>query len=279
MVIRTLSGIVLFPVLLIIVIQGGLLLKIGTICVSLIGMYEFYRAIFKKIIPINYLGFITAIVYLSIIDTPYFGMADIIFGSFILISLIFMVINHKSMSIFDVALTFFGICYIPVMFSSIYLITEIPFGYYTVWLPFICAWVCDTGAYFVGKTFGKHKLTPELSPKKTIEGAIGGIVFSSIACVIYAFFIITKDDEIINVFGTKTSVIYAFLIIGIVGAIFAQFGDLTASAIKRRYNIKDYGNLIPGHGGILDRFDSVIFTSGICYVILKVIEIFGGYSG
>ncbi|WP_250278624.1 phosphatidate cytidylyltransferase [[Clostridium] colinum] len=274
MLVRIISSVVLFPILFALVYYGGLPLKIGTIFVSIIGMYEFYKAICKKIIPIHYLGFIFALIYLLILDTPFFQISDLISGTFLLLSLIFMVFNYKKISIFDVSLTFFGFCYIPLMFSTVYLIRELDYGNYTVWLPFICAWACDTGAYFVGITMGKHKLTPGLSPKKTIEGAIGGVLFSALFCGIYGFFIANKNVEIEHIFNNNYTLIISFVLLGIIGAIFAQFGDLTASATKRRFNIKDYGKIIPGHGGILDRFDSVIFTAGICYIVLKIIEIY-----
>lgn len=274
MFVRILSGVLLFPILFFLVFKGGIFLKLGTIFVSLVGMYEFYRAICKKIMPIHYLGFIIATIYLLLLDTPFFAISDLIFGSFLLLTLICMVINYKKVSIYDVALTFFGVCYIPLMFSTVYLIREFDYGGITVWIPFICAWACDTGAYFTGVAIGKHKLTPELSPKKTIEGAIGGVLSSVIFCGIYGFIIYNDNLEIGHLFDSKISTIVSFSIIGFIGSIFAQFGDLTASSIKRRFNIKDYGNLIPGHGGILDRFDSIIFTAGISYIILKIIEIY-----
>ena len=274
MLVRIISSLVLFPVLFLLVYLGGIPLKIGTIFVSIIGIYEFYKAICKKILPIHYLGFIVTIVYILVLDTPLFQISNLIFGSFLLISLIFMVFTYKKTSILDISLTFFGVCYITLMFSTVYLIREIDYGKYTVWLPFICAWACDTGAYFTGISMGKHKLTPSLSPKKTIEGSIGGIVFSAVFCGLYGVFMSTREVKMDHIFSNGTVAIISFVLLGIIGAIFAQFGDLSASAIKRRFNIKDYGNLIPGHGGILDRFDSVIFTSGICYIILEIIEIY-----
>ena len=205
MFVRILSGVLLFPILFILVFKGGIYLKIGTLFVSLVGMYEFYKAIYKKIIPIHYLGFIFAVVYLAILDTKFFNISDLIFGAFLLFSLIIMVINHKNISIYDVALTIFAIFYIPLMFSTVYLIKGFTYGQYTVWIPFICAWACDTGAYFVGVAFGKHKLTPELSPKKTIEGAIGGVLFSVIFCGLYGF-LISKLN-----FGQEFSAISNFI--------------------------------------------------------------------
>lgn len=274
MFVRILSGVLLFPILFFLVFKGGILLKLGTIFVSLVGMYEFYKAICKKIMPIHYLGFILATVYLLVLDTPLFDISDLIFGTFLLLSLVFMVINHKKVSIYDVALTFFGVCYIALMFSTVYLIRSFKHGKITVWIPFICAWACDTGAYFTGVAIGKHKLTPELSPKKTIEGAVGGVLFSVILCGIYGFIISKFNPYIGHLFKNKMAIVFLFSIIGFIGSIFAQFGDLTASSIKRRFDIKDYGKLIPGHGGILDRFDSIIFTAGATYIILKIIEIY-----
>ena len=124
-------------------------------------------------------------------------------------------------------------------------------------LVFISSWVCDTCAYFTGKTFGRHKLAPVLSPKKSIEGSVGGVLGSALVGVLYGY-----------LFGFMPG--YMALLCGIAGAI-SQFGDLFASAIKREHGIKDYGNLIPGHGGIMDRFDSVIITAPIIYILAEVL--------
>ena len=126
---------------------------------------------------------------------------------------------------------------------------------------FVCSWVNDTCAYCVGVTMGKHKMTPKLSPKKSVEGLIGGIAGSAIFGALYGIFFNKNVYELDN-----AAVIFA--IIGALGAVMAVIGDLTASAIKRNNDIKDYGKLIPGHGGILDRFDSIIFTAPIIYYCL-----------
>ena len=128
-----------------------------------------------------------------------------------------------------------------------------------MWLVFICAWGCDTCAYCVGMMIGKHKMAPVLSPKKSVEGGIGGIVGAALIGALYAL--------AINRWSNAGASILEFAIIGAVGGAISQIGDLAASAIKRNYNIKDYGKLIPGHGGILDRFDSVIFTAPIIYYL------------
>ena len=141
---------------------------------------------------------------------------------------------------------FFGVFYVAVMLSYIYQTRILPGGVFQVWLVFICAWGCDTCAYCVGMLIGKHKMAPKLSPKKSVEGGIGGIAGAALIAVLYAL--------AINHWGTA-------------GGAISQIGDLAASAIKRNHDIKDYGKLIPGHGGILDRFDSIIFTAPIIFYL------------
>ena len=152
---------------------------------------------------------------------------------------------------------FFGVIYVAVMLSFIYLTRSLPDGKFLVWLIFLCSWGCDTCAYCVGMLIGKHKMAPVLSPKKSIEGAVGGVVGAALLGVIYAAATQGKMAE--------------YALICAVGALISMVGDLAASAIKRNQNIKDYGKLIPGHGGILDRFDSVIITAPVIYYLAKTI--------
>jgi len=128
-----------------------------------------------------------------------------------------------------------------------------------IWLVFLAAFGTDIMAYFVGMAIGRHKLCPKLSPKKSKEGAVGGVLGSVLFCGIFAYFVIPD-------------MIAECMIISVVGSIVAQFGDLSASAFKRQMGIKDYGNLIPGHGGILDRFDSVYFTAPMIYYCILFVN-------
>ena len=152
---------------------------------------------------------------------------------------------------------YFGLIYVAVMLSYIYLTRNLPDGKFIVWLIFLCSWGCDTCAYAVGMLIGKHKMAPVLSPKKSVEGGIGGVVGAMLLGLIYAA----------ATGGPKLA--YAIICGG--GALISMVGDLAASAIKRNQGIKDYGKLIPGHGGILDRFDSVIFTAPGIYFLAKII--------
>lgn len=149
----------------------------------------------------------------------------------------------------------FSFVYVAVMLSFMVLTREGYKGKMTFWLIYLSSWGADTAAYFVGRFCGKHKMAPVLSPKKTVEGAVGGVVGAGIFGLLFS---LVFDHGASNL---------EFFVICAAGAVISIFGDLTASAIKRDKGIKDYGNLIPGHGGILDRFDSAIFTAPVIYFL------------
>ena len=137
-------------------------------------------------------------------------------------------------------------------------------GKYYILVAFLISMIADSGAYFVGRALGKHKLAPVVSPKKTVEGAIGGVVTNIIGMVIYTL--------ILNRFFGFTQVNYFFAAVyGVIGAFGSMLGDLTLSVVKRQVGIKDYGNLIPGHGGILDRFDSTMICAPIAEILILLI--------
>ncbi|MBC6003720.1 MAG: phosphatidate cytidylyltransferase [Paeniclostridium sordellii] len=256
MVVRIIAALALIPLLLF-VIYGGLPLYIAEAIIGIIGLDEFYKAFKSKSIqPISILGYLFAI-YLSIknifkLQTEYtYIFVFILF----LIGIVYILSNKKN--IIDFSITFIGIFYIPIFLDYIVLtINNFRLGGIYVWLIFIISFMTDTFAYFSGYLFGKHKLIPSISPKKTIEGSIGGILGSTICCVIFGY--IFKLD------------ITHMILVGSIGSIVAQFGDLFASAIKRYVGIKDYGKLIPGHGGILDRFDSVILVAPFVYYAIYI---------
>lgn len=157
---------------------------------------------------------------------------------------------------------FTGVFYVTVAFTSIVFLRDI--GKYFYLLVFVGAWVSDTFAYLCGRLFGKHKLIPEVSPKKTVEGAIGGVVFAGLAFVLYAL-------VIKNFFDVSVAPNYLVMMIaGMIIAVISQIGDLIASVIKRRFGIKDYGWIFPGHGGVLDRFDSVLLTAPVLWILSQI---------
>lgn len=163
----------------------------------------------------------------------------------------------------------FAFIYCPAMMSCMYLIRSLEYGIYLVWMIFVCSWACDIFAYLVGVKFGKHHFAPKLSPKKSVEGAIGGVAGSCAVGAIYGFLVLAPQT------GSSTAGWIVIVIAGL-GSLLSMVGDLAASAIKRNHDIKDYGKLLPGHGGIMDRFDSVIFTAPVVYMLsLAFLKIMG----
>lgn len=154
----------------------------------------------------------------------------------------------------------FSFLYAPFMLSFVYMTRMCPQGIYMVWMILISSWGCDTCAYVVGKLIGRKKIFPVLSPKKSLEGCIGGVLGAALIGGLYGYFFVEQKFP-----DQRVTWIIAFICA--VGAVMSQMGDLAASAIKRNHNIKDYGKLIPGHGGIMDRFDSMTVTAPMIYFL------------
>ena len=170
--------------------------------------------------------------------------------------------KQKILGFGDVAAVFISVTYVTVSFTSMALTRYMTNGVYIFALVFVAAWMCDIFAYFIGRFFGKHKLAPHLSPKKTIEGSIGGIVFAVLGCMLYGF-IVSK------VAGLNARYLVLALL-GFVLSIISQIGDLWASLIKREHGIKDYSKMMPGHGGVMDRFDSILAISTVLMAVCMV---------
>lgn len=257
---RLLSGIVLVIIALITVITGQDLLFGVLLVISLIGMSELYKVVdvHKKLL--GFTGYLAGIAYYVGLR---FGSKEqivpLIIGFLVLLMAVYVFSFPKYIAQ-QVMFVFFGLFYVAMMLSYVYQTRMLPQGAFLVWLIFLCSWGSDTCAYCVGMLMGKHKMAPKLSPKKSVEGGIGGILGAALLGAVYGL--------AINRFasGADANVLHYAIICGI-GSMISQVGDLAASAIKRNHDIKDYGKLIPGHGGILDRFDSVIFTAPIIYYL------------
>lgn len=257
---RLISGIVLVIIALATIISGSWILFFTLLAVSLIGMRELYKVMKvsdENVTVLELVGYLGAVLYYIAMKADFgnYGTMAIII-SMILILFVY-VFGYPKYHAEQVMAAFFGVVYVAVMLSFIYLTRSLPDGKFLVWLIFLCSWGCDTCAYCVGMLIGKHKMAPVLSPKKSIEGAVGGVAGAALLGVIYAAATQGKMAE--------------YALICAVGALISMVGDLAASAIKRNQNIKDYGKLIPGHGGILDRFDSVIITAPVIYYLAKMI--------
>lgn len=260
---RLLSGIVLVIIALATILCGGPVLFTTLLCVSLIGMQELYKATgvkkedFDLLEIVSYVG--VAIYYFVMWQLP--GTFHMLALILCLLFLMFVyVFTYPKYQADQIMAAMFGIIYVGVMLSYVFQTRILSGGKFLVWLIFLCSWGCDTCAYCVGVLFGKHKMAPVLSPKKSVEGAVGGVAGAALLGALYAWAISGYVGD-----ASHTPLIYA--IICAIGALVSMVGDLAASAIKRQQNIKDYGTLIPGHGGILDRFDSVIFTAPIIYFL------------
>lgn len=163
----------------------------------------------------------------------------------------------------QVAASFFAFMYAPVMLSFVYLTRMSYQGIYIVWMILISSWGCDTCAYAVGMLIGKKKIFPVLSPKKSLEGCIGGVLGAALLGALYGYFVVEAAFP-------NQSVVWIVAFICAVSAVISQVGDLAASGIKRNHEVKDYGKLIPGHGGIMDRFDSMIVTAPMIYFLTSM---------
>lgn len=255
---RLLSGILLVIIAFVTIFSGGYVLFGTLLLISLIGMRELYIAMHVHEKSPGFLegvGYLSAILYYAaaFMDFERYGMMAVLAG-LILIMFVY-VFCYPRYDAGQVMAAFFGLVYVAVLLSFVMLTRGLPDGKYLVWLIFICSWGCDTCAYCVGMLIGKNKMAPVLSPKKSVEGAAGGVAGAALLGVLYASLIKGAVTE------------YAFICAA--GALISMVGDLAASAIKRNQGIKDYGTLIPGHGGILDRFDSVIFTAPVIYFLAK----------
>lgn len=269
---RLASGVVLLAIAIGSMGYGGGLLA-GILCVvSLVAFRELTKALkcagptgkgqnFTMPIGLEWVGMAGIVCYYLLLhfageDT--FLLMGIV-GTFLAMMFLY-VITFPRYHASQVVAAVFSYLYAPVLLSFVYQTRMAPQGLYTVWMILISSWGCDTCAYAVGKLIGRKKIFPALSPKKSLEGCVGGVLGAGLIGGLYGYFFVEKafpDKSVAWVIG---------LICG-VGAVMSMVGDLAASAIKRNHDIKDYGKLIPGHGGIMDRFDSMIVTAPMTYFL------------
>ncbi len=264
---RVISGIILVVLLIATLLSGGYVTGIVLLLVSLSAYHELCGALGvrqkdEKINILEAAGLVAVVAHYVLMILSH---GDLSFFVLVLMLLffaeatiyVFAFPKYQSAQLISAVFSMF---YAPMMLSFIYLLRTMPNGILLAWLPFV-AWICDTCAYFAGSTLGKHKLCPQLSPKKTIEGAVGGVLGSALAGVIFGILYVKNVDPGL---GMAWGIII-FGMITLISGMLSQVGDLIASGIKRDHDIKDYGKLIPGHGGIMDRFDSVIFITPLIF--------------
>lgn len=236
-------------------------LLIAAVCVLSIAEIFSAMGITKKhVITIPSFVFVSMIPLFSSVMNPYFILYAYTFVMFSV-----MVIKNDVVKFHEVSMVYTMSVIIPFFLNSLIMLRDYDkqYGTFYIILALGLSWMTDTGGYFFGSFFGKKKLAAKISPKKTVEGALGGIVTASISLLIIYYIYKTA------VFGENFEVnILNLMILGILGSIVSIFGDLIFSIIKRSCNIKDFGNVIPGHGGILDRIDSVIFAAPFVYLFI-----------
>ncbi len=260
--VRLLSSIVLMILMLCFVITGGNVLLAATAFLSLMAMMEFMRMARLHKTALAVPGYAAVVLLYMLLFTGHIGKLVPLVVFFLLAIMAVYVAAFPKFRVEQILYLFFGFFYAGLLISYIYQVRMLEGGAFSVWLIFIAAWGSDVFAYCAGKLFGKHKAFPVLSPKKTWEGCIGGILGAAVVAVLYGLAMNQWFDQ------SFSPVQFAF-VCGC-GAVISQIGDLAASAMKRNNNIKDYGKLIPGHGGVLDRFDSVIFVAPIVFYLLQM---------
>lgn len=256
---RVISGFAMVPFLALVYLGGYPLLAL-CIVIAAIGVREFYNGFQAMgINPCHALGYVSiAVLYvLNFVAPGNFQLICAWLAGSIMLSSLYM-FKTTERTPMDAMATMVGIIYVVFFSYHVVLVDQDPKYSAFVWMILISAFCTDIFAYFSGYFFGKHKLCPHLSPKKTIEGAVGGTLGAVICCGLFGYFI-------------EPSLWWHCVIMGFIAAILSQCGDLTASAYKRKMGIKDYGNLIPGHGGIMDRFDSVLFTAPVVYYYIALV--------
>lgn len=260
---RLISAVVLLAIMGIALATGGTLLLCLSVVAALVGTFELLRVDhMQKCVPgcISYISVIGF--YLMLFFQSSEGMTEFWAVITVLLMLAVYVAMYPKYHVKSIALCLLAVLYVGVLISYIYQTRCLVYGKWLVWLILISASGSDTFAYVVGSLIGKHHFS-ELSPKKTVEGCIGGVAGAALLAGIYSLFIPAEAAGMFHI-----NIKLAFVSIGIAGSVISQIGDLAASAVKRNFGMKDYGDLIPGHGGVLDRIDSILFAAPLVYYML-----------
>ena len=260
---RMITGLLAAALLIAVLLIGGMLFTVAIFGALIIALYELF-----KTTGINRKGFLYILGFLPAFLI--FVEDVLVIGLFLFIYIVllysFLLINHKRIGFDDICITFTGSVMLTFLMKHLCLTYSIPaVGRYVIWIVFIGACMSDTFAYLTGMKFGKNKLAPEISPKKTVEGAVGAVFGAAISLMLYGLVLWLAFNLNVNFFG--------MFLLGILCSVFGQIGDLSFSIIKRKYDIKDFGTIFPGHGGILDRFDSILFVAPIVYYFAVMLQI------
>ena len=263
---RITSGIIVgIALVIILIIPSKLITGILIALIALVAMDEYLKAISKISKPVKWLAYLSCVIVATINFIPREHLIEVFLyfvPTTILILFAHVIATDMKIAFKDIAYTFFGIVYIPIFLMFLSLVNGMEHGKILLGYIFIAAWGTDTCAYYLGLKFGKHKFS-KVSPKKSIEGCIAGTLGATILMLIYTV--------ILNKFYAFNFSYIIIAISGIVLSLVGQLGDFSASSIKRYVDIKDFSNLLPGHGGMLDRIDSVLFIAPFAYMLFTII--------
>lgn len=250
---RVLSAIIGIPLLLGIIYAGGFYIQGFFIILGLVALFEFYRMMsVASFVPVKIPGYLLLILFM-LSPLCLEQLPEVILLLLIPI-LFYAVFYYPKVNINSIALSFFGAFYIGFLLSFGLRMADLRYSFWIILLSLLLTWASDIGGYFAGTIWGKHKMAPLLSPNKTWEGSIGGVILTILVPFVFAYF------------SEFTSLGFAYaLLLGITASIAAQIGDLFMSSVKRNFGVKDTGNILPGHGGVLDRFDSYLLVLPIVY--------------
>ena len=266
---RLLGAIIGIAVLIMVMISRSIyVFNFALMIICILGVYEFFHAFKQKgYQPISLFGYGSAICLFFVNTRNIISYDSLRVALIELIPILFFIMFSVSLlskgkfGVMDVAITFMGITYVPFFLMFLTLTRQLTSGEYYVWYIFGGAWVTDTFAYLIGRKFGKHKFS-KISPNKSIEGAIAGIIAAATFFGGYTAFLIQKEIASFS--------IVLMVLLGALLSVVSQVGDLIASSIKRYCETKDFGKILPGHGGVLDRFDSIIMLSPLMYILLQI---------
>lgn len=267
---RLISGIVMLVIAIAALWAGGPFLAGLLALISAEGYVELNKALLKQEEKDKHMNIPTIVGLLGVL-VYYIFMFLYPSNDTLLIAIVMVFLAELFVYVFmfpkftceDVVIAVFSFLYAPVMLSLTFMTRNSDMGIYMVWLILISSWGCDTCAYCVGKLIGKKKIFPILSPHKSLEGCIGGCLGSALIGIIYGFIVVESQRP-------GENIAWIIGIICALGALMSMVGDLAASAIKRNHSIKDYAHVIPGHGGVMDRFDSMIVTAPMVYVLTLI---------
>ena len=240
------------------------LINIALGIILIAALFEIYKPFgFIKRFFLGAVGFAMGISVFALYPR-YISNLGLIITFYLIVMFVLAVTYHRTVSFSDICVLLFTTLYISMGMLHIRMLYNGKLGLAMVFVALVAAFLTDTGAYFTGYFFGKHKLIPEISPKKTVEGAIGGVIVSALSMLVYAW--------ILSFFGIKVNLLN-IVITGVITSVFSQYGDLSASMIKRGLSIKDYGDIMPGHGGVLDRIDSLLFAAPVIYYLNMILPL------